>query len=427
MILEVQCNSLALNNVFYIIKNIVNLVIVIAPILAILSLTILFVQMAKNPEDKKLINKLITSIKALMFIFFVPAVVNVSMSMLGNDYNVSSCYNNAQKFTSDSNYIKTLQDEEKNTILVTKEDFENGQKRQLDFSCTSKVLDANFSCETIHIVEHHLDDLNYYNFDSVISSYGGFKNYTKRLGGIFRDYYGETQNVKTVVDFQRVSEYCFGYMTMYGFDYYNGRQCDGNGQNCQGKYCKWGGSCMSYNDLYTAQANGTLDQFEYPTGSSDAFFPGDFRYENNGLSDRKHFDKIIDGSTGKNMTTNCNWAVDMVYYKAGIFGTGRTKTNSSANYTGLYKTADKVIYKAKDLEVGDILAFFHGNVADGSSPGSWGEWYHAAYVGETHKDKGYVVIYDGGSRLTYNRGHKWKKKISGEDGDWVGFRVVDLK
>ena len=420
MILEVECSSVGINNILYIIKQLMNLIMIVSPVLAIISLSILFTQLVMKPEEKKLISKLRNATLALIIIFFIPLIVNVSMSLLGENTDISNCYNNATKISSSTTYHATNNDKKKNSVLVKKEDYEEPEPKQLDFSCKSSKLNANFSCETIHVIEHHLDDLNYYNFNSVISSYGGFKNYTKSIGGIFYDYYGEKQNVKKVYEFQRVSEYVFGYMTMYGFDYYSGPQCDENGHNCAGKYCKWGGTCMDYeNILYHNKQPGA--------GSSDAFYPGQFRYDQNGLSNKENFDNMISGRSGLNMTTNCNWTVDMVYYKAGIFGTGRTKVNSSADYPGLYKTAKKVIYKAKDLEVGDILAFFKSPVPNGSGPGSWNSWYHAAYVGETHKSDGYVVVYDGGSYLTNNRSHKWRLSTKDKgDNSWVGFRVVDL-
>ena len=420
MILASQCNSVGINNILFIIKQIMNLIMVIAPILLIISFTILFTQLVMKPEEKKLLGKLRNATFALLFVFFMPLIVNVSMNMLDDSTDISKCYNSVDKMSSRATYIPTRESKDKKQIIAKKEDYEEGEPKQLDFSCKSSKISANFSCETIHIVEHHLDDLNYYNFNSVISSYGGFKNYTKSLGGIFADYYGEQQRVTKVYEFQRVSEYVFGYMTMYGFDYYNGRQCNSDGHGCKGKYCKWGGGCMDYeNILYNNKTPGS--------GSSDAFYPGDFRYEDHGLPDKKNFDNMISGKSGLNMTTNCNYAVDMVYYKAGIFGTGRVKTNASANYTGLYKTAKKVVYKAEDLEVGDILAFFRSPVPNGSGPGSWHNWYHAAYVGETHKEDGYVVIYDGGSKLTGSRSHKWKLSTKNKgNSSWVGFRVIEL-
>ncbi len=423
MIAAISCEG-ALNNIFYIIKNIMNIIMIVAPILAIIAFSVLLIKMTMSPEDKKIIKNLSNSLKALVIIFFIPIFLNIVMYALGENTDISKCYLNSSKVDTNSKYNSSLyKDKEKKSVTYNPRDYEKGDPKQLDFSCKSSILKANFSCETIRIVERHLNDFNYYNMASVINSKGGFKNYTKELGGIFEDYYGKDLKVTKMYEFQRVSEYVFGYMTMYGFDYYNGKQCDSNGHNCSGKWCKWGGSCMNYEDILY---NNKLPS----SASSDAFFPGQMMYDQYGLSDKKHFDKMISGGDAShmNMTTNCNWAVDMVFFKAGIFGTGRVKTNSSASYSSLYKTAKKVIYKPDDLEVGDILAFFHGTVPEGSSPSSWHNWYHAAYVGETHKDEGYVMIYDGGSYLTNNRSHKWKMKCDGKaNKKWVGFRVIELE
>ena len=37
------------------------------------------------------------------------------------------------------------------------------------------------------------------------------------------------------------------------------------------------------------------------------------------------------------MTTNCNWSVDMVYYKAGIFGKGEGKGVTAADFKKMAK------------------------------------------------------------------------------------------
>lgn len=428
MVLEIQCSA-ELNGLLYSVKNILNIIMIIAPILAIISFTVLLVKLSMNPEEKKLIKNLTNATKALVIIFFIPMLVNIAMSLAGNNTNISSCYLNATSPNTNTTYMgESEKEKEKESVLTDKKDYEGAEKKQLAFKCKPKLVNGNFSCETLHIVERHLNDFNYYTFNSVINSYGGFDKYVDTLGGVFKKYYGKKVQVETVEEFQLISEYVFGFMTMYGFDYYCGRQCDSNGKNCEGLYCKWGGQCMPYLDLEKAAANNTLDSYVYPTGTSDAFYPGQFRYENNGLSDSQHFDDMVSGKSGLNMTTNCNWTVDMVYFKAGIFGTGRTKTNSSCNYLALYQTSKKVIYKAEDLEVGDILNFFKSPVPDGTDPSAWGAWRHAAYVGETHKDEGYITVYDGGTRLTEGRTHKWTIPTDGtDDNTWVGFRVVDLK
>ncbi len=421
MVLAITCEG-ALNNIFYIVKNIMTIIMIVAPILAIISFSVILIKMTMSPEDKKIIKTLSNALKALVIIFFIPMLVTIAMYALGENTDISKCYLKSSKINTNSTYNNSLyKDKKKTKVTYNPNDYEKGDPRQLDFSCKSNILKANFSCETIRIVEKHLNDFNYYTMGSYINGKGGFKNYTKELGGIFEDYYGKKLNVTKVYEFQRVSEYVFGYMTMYGFDYYNGKQCNKDGHNCTGKWCKWGGGCMHYEDI--------LYNNKLPSaGTSDAFFPGQMLYDSYGLSDKKNFDRMVSGQDHMNMTTNCNWAVDMVFYKAGIFGTGRVKNNSSSNYTAMYKTAKKVIYKPDDLEVGDILAFFNNPVPEGSGPSSWHGWYHAAYVGETHKDEGYIVIYDGGSQLTNSRSHKWTMKMDGKaNKKWVGFRVIELE
>ena len=176
-------------------------------------------------------------------------------------------------------------------------------------------------------------------------------------------------------------------MYIWGFDYYNGS-----------KYCKWGGSC-----------GGT-------TSTPDAFYPGALKHTEDGLSDRNDFDALITGRNEINMTTNCNWSVDMVYVKAGIFSKGH-----SAGYKSMCK--GNVVKDINDYQIGDVVHFFHNSV-DYDNPSTWDGWYHVAYVGEVYDDK--VVLYDGGSYFTNNRNHKRVlKKSKGTDKELLACRVIN--
>ena len=242
-------------------------------------------------------------------------------------------------------------------------------------------------------------DWNGLSFDR---TYVGFDNYVNNLGGVFKKYYGSNvEGLRCASQLQEVSEYVFGFMYMYGFDYYSGS-----------KYCKWGGSCGSSSTKY-----------------GDAFYPSGMQHTNEGLSDKNHFDKIISGADEINMTTNCNWTVDMVYYKAGLFG-GNGQPKSSASFKSLGKNY-QVVSKLSDLQVGDIVHFFHKDV-DQSNPDTWGEWYHVAFVGEVDHLKGEITFYDGGSYMTNNRNYKWKAKINdnantlrGSKG-WSAVRITNI-
>ena len=418
MILDIECSSIALNNFLYITKTILNIIMIVAPILAIISLVILFTKMTINPDNTKLIKNLKNAIIALVVIFFIPVFVNLTMSLIGNKTDLSSCYNSSQKIDSNAKY-NAIDNKSGKKVIITNPEYESGYQKQLDFSCSSKIIKGKFSCDTIRIVERHLNDVNYYNFHSVINSYGGFQNYVNSLGGVFKRYYGKQPKVTSAYEFQLVSEYVFGFMTMYGFDYFSGKNK---------KYCKWGGGrCLFYNELNDAIKNGTLDTFRIPSGSSDAFYPGTFRYEDHGFSDKNHFDRIVSGRSGLNMTTSCNYTTDMVYYKAGIFGQGRTSITGSSQYRRMYYDDSCTIVKDfHDVQVGDIVEFFKQPI-DLDNINTWKNWYHVSFVGEVNPIKETFTTYEGGSYLTINRNHKEVFNMNKKYDYFAIFHIVDLE
>ena len=434
MILAIECKSVEINNILYIVRSIMNIIMIIAPILAIIFLAILLTKKVMDPDEKKLTSKIKNTINALVIVFFIPTIINVTMYMLGNKTDFSSCYTTAQKLSQSTSYLP-VKDNEGKTKLIDEKKYEKGFVHQLDFSCKSKHLNAQFSCETIHKVEHHLNDFNDSNFQSVIASYDGFKNYAKTIGGIFYDYYGEELKVTKAVQFQRVSEYVFGYMTMFGFDYYNG--VDGMDIN-DVLYCKWGGACMQMADYEKAVAEAEKKSketgkhvepdIEIPTSSSDAFYPGQYLKINHGTFPGASFDK---GIAGNNMTTNCNNSVDMVYTKANILGTKERPYLSSQWEYQIADKKNKIISEFKDLQIGDIVHFFDQPV-DSSDPSTWGNWAHIAYVGEIDYVNDVITMYDGGSGFVENRNYKWtidRKKTTkhlGSHPGWGAVRVVDL-
>lgn len=305
----------------------------------------------------------------------------------------------------------------------------------LDFSYKGNgSVPAQFSSTNLKIVEQHLNDFTYENYHQFIDSQKGFltrdghKAYAKKLGSIYKKYYGKTWKGESYSDLQQASEYVFGYMTMYGFDYFNGT----GGENS--KYCKWGGGCLWYSQLLNAIKHEREDQLDYPTGSSDAFYPGDFRYETHGLSEpRRDFDALLKGD---NMTTNCNWSVDMVYWKAGIFrdGTRKDGTPEYQESTEFDKQAQygKIITKPCDLRVGDILHFFAVPV-DPTDRNTWNGWKHVAFIGEIDAETGIVTVYDGGSYQQTNRNYKWTFSAKGERpaslhgyAGWTAVRIKEL-
>ena len=363
MSLAIVCDS-DLNQLFYVTKQILQLIMIIAPILFIIMLAVYFTQLVINPDNKKLLPKVRNIFIALIIIFFIPLTVNITMYALGNNYDVSSCWNNASKKAFAENYIP-IEEEKYNNILNESKDYEKGVPKTLDLSCTSKIVKSQFSCDTLKIVEKHLYDLNYSNFRSVINSYGGFDNYAKSLGGVFAEYYGKSLNIKTESEFQRVAEYTFGWMYMYGMDYYNSG----------GDYHNWG---VGYGKS---------------GHSDDSFYQGNQRAGHWANHFDRDFDDIIAG-TGVNtnlwMATECGPAAQAPLYKGGILKGGQNPSR-------------KMITRFTDLRPGDLMHFFDHPV-DKSNRSSWGWGRHVAIVGEVYKDK--IVIYDGGSHFQTTRNFK---------------------
>lgn len=385
MLLAIQCDEPALNGILYVVKNLLNLIMILAPILAIVFLAINLIKLARDPDEKKLPPKVKNTLLALAIVFFIPVIVNALVYMLGEDYTFSSCWINAESPNKDVEYIKPHDDSrEPSSVIINPDDYEKGVPKSLSFDYAGNgTVKTRFSSETMKIVESHLNDFNYYNFKQFMAAHGGVGNYIKSLGGVFSEYYGVQPKVTTKYEFQKVCEYVFGLMYIWGFDYYNG-----TGGNSH--YCKWGGGCYYFNE------GGS-----YSPGTSDAFYPGSMQHTSDGLSDNENFDALISGRDEINMTTNCNWTVDMVFTKAGVWDNARGT---------LWKTScSRGVIDLKDAQVGDTIHFFHDSINKNSSPYSWGNsWYHVAFVGEVYDDR--VVFYDGGSYSITNSNFKWEVK-----------------
>ena len=90
-----ECSSPVLAIILRVVKNLLNLIQIIAPILLIVGATWHLIRMMQNPDEKKNFSKIRNSFLAAAIIFFIPAIMNAVMSMLGENYNISLCWNNA--------------------------------------------------------------------------------------------------------------------------------------------------------------------------------------------------------------------------------------------------------------------------------------------------------------------------------------------
>lgn len=404
-----------------ILRKIVDIVQILGPILAILSLSITFAKLstASHENDyEKLKKKIKNTITALVLLFLIPLFVNFILENTGG--SISTCWKGGRLIGGGTSYK-----ENKESSYYTKKtqtgEYETGSPEEAH--CPVKnykgngQVKAQFTRSTMMIVQNHFNDFNY-------TSPKNTAEYFKKLGGVFTKMYGERQEVKTAKQFQEVAEYVFGLLVILGVDYYNGEADRPNRM-----YCKWGSSCISKDDLHLAlnqRAQGLTSDITLPSGSYDAYYPGEVFYRQEGVQGNNNIDTYV---LGTNMTMYCNLAVDLVYYKAGLMGHGE-KFSGSADAKRIGKNT-KVITKVNELYVGDIIEFFNGSI-DRANPDTWNSWYHVAFVGEVDAVNRIITIYDGGSFLQNARNYKYTIDMDADPkdvlgGNWTAVRPFKIK
>ena len=92
------CNSYVLANILHIIREALKLIQIIGPILTIIALAISFIKATINPNDSNKINKQIyNSILATVILFFIPALINLTMHVLAtveatSEFDLATCW-----------------------------------------------------------------------------------------------------------------------------------------------------------------------------------------------------------------------------------------------------------------------------------------------------------------------------------------------
>ena len=104
-----SCSDPGVIIIITIVKRVLSLIQMLGPILAIVSLGILFTQHLINPENKKLKNRIKNSVMALILLFLVPYIVNMVMLLCDDSFVFSTCWNyeeTVQVFGSKTTYIE---------------------------------------------------------------------------------------------------------------------------------------------------------------------------------------------------------------------------------------------------------------------------------------------------------------------------------
>lgn len=123
------CDDVTLKNILSIIKRILLLVQIFAPILLIVMASIAFFNSMRNPDDKKETKKIFNKFIAAAMIFFIPVLLDAVMGMIGENNKFSSCWVKANDKVDYSTGFQEITSQEINSIIPNPEDYEPGEKR----------------------------------------------------------------------------------------------------------------------------------------------------------------------------------------------------------------------------------------------------------------------------------------------------------
>ena len=196
--------------------------------------------------------------------------------------------------------------------------------------------------------------------------HGDYTSWVSSLGGVFERYPGKevTTEADTVEKFYDACKYVYGLMFLEGFQY-----CS-NGHGPDDPFMK------------TANISDSNSNYDAYGGGGHSCFLG----------------KTVDECVMKEkFVTCCNYTVDKVMYKAGLFG-GEGQPTGSCNYKSLInKYGAQIVTEPGELHLADIIVCFHSDNHNGP-PSSWGKPYHWMFVGEETDEA--VVLYTTGHDLT---------------------------
>jgi len=119
-----SCNDAGLARVMLGIKNGLNLIQIIVPILLMVMASINIAKVVRNPDDKKLIPKIKNSFMAAAVVFFVPLFLNVLMQILGTNTLISDCWNNASVGSANPGYSNPGDNSKKSKIYTDPGDYQ---------------------------------------------------------------------------------------------------------------------------------------------------------------------------------------------------------------------------------------------------------------------------------------------------------------
>ena len=125
------CEETELIPIITIIRNLVQVVQIIVPILLILGMSVNLVQLVQNPELKNGKKKIYNKILAAIIVFMIPVIVDALMAFVPSSISVSECWNEVKnrKFSADVDYVNIYDDSRAGSIINDPGDYERGNSK----------------------------------------------------------------------------------------------------------------------------------------------------------------------------------------------------------------------------------------------------------------------------------------------------------
>lgn len=260
------------------------------------------------------------------------------------------------------------------------------------------------------IVDEHRYDFTYETYPAFIEKVGGFKAYVRSLGGVFKKYVDFSGTITTTQELYEVMNYVWGLYNIWGTDYSNGCSYDYN----DNRYKAYDGAKSAFYTRHYPQERFKMNYsaWGFQNGS-------DLPTVEEMLSSSKYYAVV-----------NCGQGVVQTLKKAGLV---KRYFPDPATYPAYYKQNGygyKIIRKASDLQVGDVLLFFNKKLSNRDSITNLPNWmegfFHTAIVGK--RDANYIYMFDSGHAFTYygeciNRRKIGDNKVYQWAEDWLAIRL----
>lgn len=123
------CNDASLRSIMGVVKNGLNIIQIVGPILALISISVHLVHLVNHPDDKKKLNRVKNSFLALAILFFIPMFVNIVFSWLGDSNDISSCWNSSNTSFVNTSYQAVDENSKKSNITSDPGDYQKGVEK----------------------------------------------------------------------------------------------------------------------------------------------------------------------------------------------------------------------------------------------------------------------------------------------------------